>query len=208
MRLLSVLLLLLAVPAVAGEIPADPAAVCPILPGETIPPGLTARTAGGEEIDVTGLLAEPTVLVVYRGGWCPYCSRHLADLQAIEAELIALGYQLVALSPDRPGKAAEVATSLVDSRFRVLSDSPMELCAQLGIAFEVDPELVDQYREWGIGLEADSGYDHHRLPVPAAFVITDSTVRFSYVNPDYKSRVEGSVLLAAAAAAIEGQTGR
>ena len=101
-----------------------------------------------------------------------------------------------------------MAASLVDSRFRVLSDSPMELCAQLGIAFEVDPELVDEYRGWGIDLEADSGYDHHRLPVPAAFVIMDSTVRFSYVNPDYKSRVDGSVLLAAAAAAIEGQTGR
>ena len=208
MRLLALFLLLIAVPAAAGEVAPQATAICPILPGEIIPEGMTARTASGEEIDLTAALAGPTILIVYRGGWCPYCNAHMQEIQSIEGDLIDLGYRIVVLSPSQPSKAAEMQEKLSTSSIQVLSDSTMEACAALGIAFQVDAATVEMYQEYKIDLVADSGYDHHQLPVPAAFVITGSAVRFVYTNPNYKLRVDGSVLLAAAAAARANESGR
>ena len=59
MLLLALLLILAAVPASAAEVPTDPAEVCPILPGAAIPDGLVVRTAAGDEVDLSALLAEP-----------------------------------------------------------------------------------------------------------------------------------------------------
>jgi len=209
MRVIALLLILVSAPALAGEVSTDPAAICPIMAGEAVPEGLTVRSADGAAVDLSALLAEPTILIVYRGGWCPYCSAHMQELHDLETDLAGLGYQLVALSPDRPGKVAEVVTKLSSSRFQVFSDSPMEVCEQFGIAFELDGDILEKYRGYGIDIEGDSGFDHHRLPVPAAMVITDSTVRFIFVNPDHRVRVDGMVLLAAARAAmVDSDNGR
>lgn len=74
----------------------------------------------------------------------------------------------------------------------------------LGIAFRLDDPTVAQYGKFGIDVEAASGETHHELPVPAVFVIgTDGTIRFEYVNPDYKSRLDSDVLLSMARAALK-----
>lgn len=42
------------------------------------------------------------------------------------------------------------------------------------------------------------------LPVPSVFVIgTDGVIRFTYVNPDHRVRIDGGVLLAAARASLK-----
>lgn len=208
MRILALILLLAAAPAVAGEVPTHATDICPLLPGELIPEGMTAWTASGDEVDLTALLSGPTILIVYRGGWCPYCNVHMSEIQSIEQELTELGYRIVALSPSQPSKAAEMQEKLTSSSIQVLSDGSMAACRALGLAFEIDAETIERYRGYEIDLEADSGHDHHQLPVPAAFVINESAVRFVYANPNYKLRVDGSVLLAAARAARAHESGR
>lgn len=42
----------------------------------------------------------PLVVSFYRGGWCPFCSAELTALQAIKADLDALGAKIVVISPD------------------------------------------------------------------------------------------------------------
>ena len=84
----------------------------------------------------------------------------------------------------------------------VLSDSPMTAAAAFGLAWRAPDEMVETYKGYGIDLEADSGMDHHLLPVPAAFVITDGVIRFAYVNPDHRTRVSGELLLTAARLAV------
>ena len=39
---------------------------------------------------------------LYRGSWCPYCNTQLSEIASIEDELKKLGYQIVAISPDKP----------------------------------------------------------------------------------------------------------
>jgi len=114
-----------------------------------------------------------------------------------------LGYQLIAISPDRPERLRHTAKKL-GIEYMLLSDSQVEAASAFGVAFKLDEQLVSSYKRQGLDIEAASGQTHHILPVPAVFV-TDagSRITFSYVNPDYKQRVDPEVLLAAARAAVK-----
>lgn len=105
---------------------------------------------------------------------------------------------VVALSADRPEE-------LVKSRrakglgYALYSDSELAAARAFGIAFQLDAETVADYAGYGIDLEAASGKDHHRLPVPSVFLIdAGGTIRWVYSNPDYRVRPENAALLEAA----------
>lgn len=172
--------------------------VNPILISSEIP-DVELKNIDGETIRLKELVSlKPAILVFYRGGWCPYCNQQLSDLHKIEDQLYEIGYQLLAISPDRPEKLRSTLNNS-DLGYTLLSDSPMNASKAFGIAFKVDQETVDQYRSIGLDLEGDSGYDHHLLPVPSVYILnTDGIVKFNYVNPNYKERISGDVLLAAA----------
>jgi peroxiredoxin len=44
----------------------------------------------------------PTIVIFYRGGWCPYCNMQLSDLRLVVsgAELREQGFEIVFLSTD------------------------------------------------------------------------------------------------------------
>ena len=86
--------------------------------------------------------------------------------------------------------------------YQLLSDHEMTASAAYGVAFKVSPETVKKYKEYGIALTPIAGTDGHWLPVPAVFVIDRSgKIRFAYSDPDYKTRLKVSDLLAAARSA-------
>jgi peroxiredoxin len=159
--------------------------------------GLTLRESVG---------GRPTVLIFYRGGWCPFCTRHLAALAEAAPELQAAGFQLLAISPDQPAKL-RARPSHQKLPYTLLSDSEMKAAQACGIAFKVDDALVAKYKnDYGIDLEGDSGQTHHLLPHPAVFIVDrEGVVRFAHVNPDYKLRLTPDEILAAARAALRGK---
>lgn len=144
---------------------------------------------------------KPTVLIFYRGGWCPYCTRHLAELGQVEGELIKMGYQMVAISPDTPAELNK-STEKNSLTYKLFSDSSTEAAKQFGIAFKVEESLVSKYKnEYKIDLEAASGQKHHILPVPSVFILKKGEIVYSYSNPDYRVRLKGDDVLAAAKSA-------
>ena len=74
----------------------------PLLNGEVIPNSIIYDTKDKTHKlhDVIG--KKPTVLIFYRGGWCPYCNGQLASLKSVEDKMIQMGYQIIAISPDSP----------------------------------------------------------------------------------------------------------
>jgi peroxiredoxin len=182
-------------------VPEDPWRIRPLLNGMPAPafaaraPDGTPWTFDPERLD------GPVVLTFYRGSWCPYCTRHLLAYRRIEAELMDLGYRLVFLSPDRPevlrdGQGDEALS------YELVSDSRMSAAEAFGVAFRLDELTVARYREAGVDLTEASGESHGLLPVPSTWIIgDDGVIRYSYVNPDYKTRLAPEVLLAAARAA-------
>ena len=182
------------------QVPDSPTEVHPILINSMIP-DVSVKTVEGESISLRKKVSEkPTLLIFYRGGWCPYCSRHMAELQKIEAQIVEMGYQILAVSVDKP-EVLKKTLSDVELSYTLLSDSPAEAMKAFGVAFRVDDATVTRYKSIGIDLEESSGHDHHILPAPAVFILNqEGIVKFQYVNPDYKQRIDGDVLLTAAKA--------
>lgn len=162
------------------------------------------RTPQGKVVSLGEKYAEaPTVLVFYRGGWCPYCNVQLSAVAEAESRLAELGFQVLAISPDRPEKLRD---TLEEKKFgyQLLSDSDMAASGAFGLAYRVDEELVDQYRNFDMDLEEASGEDHHLLPVPAVYVIDEQgTIRFAHWDPDYKKRLDADKLLTAARSVVD-----
>ena len=183
----------LATSAIAEEAPK------PLAPGNRAPDAVL-RVVSGDEIKLHAALAgKPTVLIFYRGGWCPYCTKHLMALANIVDDLKAAGHQLLAISPDQPAKLKETPDrDQLD--YTLLSDSEMNAAKAFKIAFQVPEELVAKYKsEYQIDLEAASGKTHHLLPHPAVFVVdAKGVIRFAHVNPDYKQRLDPQAILKAA----------
>jgi peroxiredoxin len=127
-------------------------------------------------------------------------------MQRVDSQLRELGYRIIAISPDRPEKLLD-SVEKHGLTYTLLSDHSMKAARAFGIAFRVDDQTLEKYKEYGIDLEAASGETHHLLPVPAVFVVgTDGLVKFSFANPDYKVRIDPAVLLAAARAALRQAT--
>ncbi len=82
--------------------------ICPIPISSSIP-NCNVYDLDGKQVKLDSICASvPTVLVFYRGGWCPYCTRQLSALQEIESEIKSYGYQVVALSADHYSTAPKV----------------------------------------------------------------------------------------------------
>jgi len=175
----------------------------PLAAGAAVPAVNLHATTGAPVALRDALGGKPTVLIFYRGGWCPFCTRHLAALGEAQPALSAAGYQLVAISPDRPEKL-RAKPSHEHLPFTLYSDSKMGAAQAFGIAFQVEDALVAKYKEsYGIDLEGDSGETHHLLPHPAVFIVdAGGTIRYAHVNPDYKVRLSPEEIIAAANQAL------
>ncbi len=124
------------------------------------------------------------------------------QLQDIKPKLAQLGYQLIAISPDRPAKLGQTIQKH-KLEYLLLSDSKMIGAQAFSIAFKVDDKTLE-HKNFSRTLENASGEKHHLLPVPAAFVVgTDGIIKFEYVNPNHLVRIKPGLLLAAAKAALE-----
>lgn len=205
MRILLVLLIFLITscsasessPEPSGLVPTKALNVEPLLIGESVP-DLSVTDIEGHRQSLMELIAEkPSLIIFYRGGWCPYCSAHLSELASLEEEIYGLGYQILAISPDQP----EFLRRSVEDQglgYTLLSDSSMEVARAFGVAYRVDDETVSSLKNNGMDIVQRSGHDHQQLPVPAVFITNPSgKILFQYVNPDYRERISGEILMAA-----------
>jgi len=185
-------------------IAASAAEVQPVKTGD-MAPGFTVRTVDDEPFvfDPANLEA-PTILVTFRGGWCPYCNMHLSELRHVVPELQAQGIDVLFLSGDRPellykSLKLETQEAIDGLGYTILSDANIEAALALGIAFKVEDESVSRMEGRGTDLGDSSMARFRALPVPAVYMIDKSgKVVYSFVEPDYKVRLPAEDLLTAA----------
>lgn len=170
----------------------DARSISPLLIGAEVP-NKTLQTADGKSADIRELIKQkPTVLIFYRGGWCPYCNAHLGKIAEIENEILAEGYQVIAVSPDEPERLTNTVEKQ-ELKYTLLSDGDGALTQAMGIAFKAPDAKwkTNQLQKHSGG--KNTGF----LPVPSIFVVnTNGEILFEYINPDYKHRIEGKLLMA------------
>ncbi|HYJ41831.1 MAG TPA: peroxiredoxin-like family protein [Steroidobacteraceae bacterium] len=201
-RLTSALLALALAAAAAGSAsPDDPARVKPLEVGAAAP-AFSAREADGQPfLFQPKKLSKPTMLIFYRGGWCPYCNAHLKDLRTAVPQVSALGFEVLFLSTDRPEILRSSLNETVD--YHLLSDNEVNAARAFGVAFRMDDATYAKYKTYGLDLEETQGATHHELPVPAVFIVDRmGNIRFAHTNADYKQRLPAADVVKAAQAAI------
>ena len=168
-------------------------------------PGAALKTADGAGFDLgQALKAKPTVLIFYRGGWCPFCNTQLAELQTYQDRFVALGYQILALSTDAP-EAMPATVQKHSLSYTLLSDRAMNTAQAYGVAWRVSSEAAARYATRGIQLAPiPGGGDQHWLPVPSVFIIgRDGVIKAVFSDPNFKVRPPAAQLLTAAEEALK-----
>jgi peroxiredoxin len=198
-RVLFAVCMLVGTVAAAGEVADSAAEIKPLKVGD-MAPVMTLLDASGTKVQMGELYAQkPTVVIAYRGGWCPFCTRQLESVGKAEQTLRDRGYQLVAVSLDKPKKIS-TPDKPIGGPDRLLSDPSLEYAQALGVAYRLDAFTAARYDSKAkIDLTDAMGKNRPTLPVPAVFIVgTDGKIAFSHANPNYRERVTTEALLKAA----------
>lgn len=188
-----------------STVASSPEEINPLKTGQSIPE-VNIKNIKGESVSLNSIVSEnPTILIFYRGGWCPYCNVHLSKLQEIESELLALGFQIIAISADSPEMLSETLDKN-ELKFTLYSDNESAASTAFGLAFRVSDDYMEKLASYNIDLEGATGNNDHILPVPAVYMLnTSGLIEFDYSNPDYKVRLDTGELLAQAKTLQSGQ---
>ena len=127
---------------------------------------------------------KPTLLIFYRGNWCPFCMSQIKEIASKYRELTAKGVMVALISP-QPHKFTRSLAKRFDVPFRYLVDVGNRAAKQLDIAaiggLPASMELL--------------GY--HSDTVRPTAIITDKDGKIIYVDltEDYRVRPEPDAFL-------------
>ena len=186
------------------ELPARAIDIVPRQVGDRAP-AFTVRTLDGEPYRFDpDSLERPTILISFRGGWCPYCNMHLSELRHVIPELKEKGFDVLFLSNDRPDQLysslkMETQEDIDSLDYVILSDAEINASQALGTAYIISDEVTEYLDEKGRDYKDSSITKYRALAVPAVFVIsTSGEISFVYANPNYKVRLSPDELMQAA----------
>jgi peroxiredoxin len=139
-----------------------------------------------------------SVLVFYRGAWCPYCNIALSAYQAeLVPELDRRDVRLVAISPQAPDGSLSMQEKNALS-FTVLSDPGNQVAKAIGIVTGPSDEARAAQLQLGLDLTTVNGDGTTGLPMPTTLIVDgDRVVRWVDVHLDYTTRSEPKEILAA-----------
>lgn len=166
--------------AVFAQVAAKAEDISPLLIGETLPDS-QLKNESGENMALYDILKQkPTVLVFFRGGWCPYCNVQLAGLVKAENDILKAGYQIVAITPD-DYKNIKTMADKNEIKYKLFSDPNAEFLQKIGIAFNAAKSSTDAPRI---------------LPVPTVMIVnTQNQILFEYINPNFRTRLSTKLLM-------------
>lgn len=168
-----------------------------VAPGDRLPEA-SVLTVDGESVPLASVIGEgASVIVFYRGAWCPYCNITLRHYDATLAPALReRGVSFVAVSP----QTADGSRSTGDGElgFTVVSDPGNVLAAQLGIVTAPSDAAVEAHTTLGFAVKDSNADDTAAIPFPTVLVVdAGGVVRFADVHVDYTTRTETEQILAA-----------
>lgn len=148
--------------------------------GSTIPT-LNVVDQFGDPQQLANILKEKgAIIVLFRSAdWCPFCKRHLLELNETAHKFIKKGYGVTAISYDTP-KTLRKFSQKKKLQFSLLSDQKVESFKALNV----------------VNKENEPGDRHYGIPYPGVIVVDhNGKVIHKYFFEGYKKRVKFKKLL-------------
>lgn len=164
--------------------------------GDTAP-AFTAKDNTGKSIDLKTLLKshKSVVLFFYRGEWCPYCNKHIQQLQDSLQLLSAKGAYVIAVTPET-NEGINKTIRKTHASFSIIQDKGYQIMKDYSVNYVLDDATVAKYKTYGLDLNKSNGNADHVLPVPATYIINQSgKIAFVHFNKDYTKRASVNDML-------------
>jgi len=182
----------------AGGIPASV-----LRPGSRLPDAGLLDAHGKSTTLTTARKHRPSVVVFYRGAWCPYCNITLRTYQAqLMPELTRRGIELIAISPQKPDGSLSMQETN-ELSFTVLSDPGNQIAGTLGILTAPSDAAAKAQATMGLDVAEHNADGSKTIPMPTVIVLDeDGVIRWIDVHPNYTTRTEAQQILAAVAETV------
>jgi peroxiredoxin len=171
--------------------------------GSPLPDATLLDVHGATTTLHTELAGGPTVIVLYRGAWCPYCNLTLNTYQReLLPELSTAGVQLIAISPQQPDGSLSMKEKHA-LEFNVLSDPRNQMARALGVLTRPSREVVEAQLQYGIDLTQVNADSTTELPMPTVAVVDQAgALVWLDIHVDYTSRSEPAAIIEAVGRAL------
>lgn len=153
-------------------------------------PDFSATDQNGKQTDLKTELKKNKSLVVffYRGEWCPYCNKHIQQLQDSLQLLTAKGAMVIGVTPET-SESLKKTIAKTKASFPMLSDKNNAIMKAYKVDYVMASDMVAKYKTYGIDLNKSNGNETSTLPVPATYIIDkNGTIKFVHFDKDYKKR--------------------
>jgi len=164
----------------------------------SVAPAFELQDSTGKSVSLQQLVdsGKHTVLLWYRGAWCPFCSATIKAYNERVGDFSAAGAQLVAITPTLPEHTAKTVDEW-GLKFTVLSDVGNVVAKQYGTLNQLNEDMRNLSVRLGTDYKTLYGDKDSNLPHPGTFIVEKGTGLVSYakVEMDYRQRVEPDELL-------------
>ena len=161
------------------------------VPGEPMPDVQLLDVHGAPTTVAKATGGRSSVVVLYRGAWCPYCNLTLRAYQEdLVPQLAQRDIPLLAINPQKPDGSLSMQEKN-ELTFTVLSDPGNQIAAALGVLTAPSDDARDAQRTLGLDLAESNADGTHGVPMPTvAIVDSKGIIRWIDVHPDYTTRTE------------------
>ena len=163
-------------------------------------PAFTLQDSAGRLTSLQSLVdsGRHTVLLWYRGAWCPFCAATLKAYNARVDDFAAVNAQVVAITPTLPQHTAKSVQEWGLKFAAVLSDVGNVVAREYGTLNQLNEDLRNISAKLGTDYATLYGDADSNLPHPGTFIVEAGSGRlaFARVQTDYRVRVEPAELLA------------
>ncbi|WP_044212028.1 peroxiredoxin [Flammeovirga sp. OC4] len=139
----------------------------------------------------------PVVINFFRGSWCPYCAKHLINVNDSLSMIEKAGATFIAITPETQERFSAFA-SKKGFNFDLVGDPKLDIMNGYQVTFDVNEGYQTMLKKYENDLTKTNAIKKATLPVPATFVIgQDGKVIARHYDPNYKDRMSVKDILAA-----------
>lgn len=147
-------------------------------------PNISLQTPEGKTVSFSDLQSKPSILLFFRGNWCPLCMAQIKEMVNYYHQLEKMGVRIALISPQSQSHTKSLATKFnVD--FEFYSDIENKAAKTLGI---------DIQNGLPMGMQA-MGYDSDTVLPTVIITDANNTVLWTHETDNYRVRPDPDVYL-------------